>query len=45
MHTTWAEQAPLLATIFFANGEMLVWSLMLAVMALPYLAEWRLKKA
>lgn len=45
MHQTWAEKAPLLAGIFFANGEMLVWSLMLAVMALPYLAEWRLKKA
>lgn len=44
MHRTLAEQVPLLAGIFFANGEMWVWSAMLVVMALPYLAEWRLKK-
>lgn len=44
MHATLAEQAPLLAGIFFANGEMLVWSAMLALMALPYWAEWRLQK-
>lgn len=41
MHQTFAEQLPLLAGIFFANTEMLVWAAMVAVMALPYLAEWK----
>lgn len=44
MHKSWGEQAPLLVDIFFANGEMWVWALMLAIMALPYLAEWKLGK-
>jgi hypothetical protein len=30
-----------MADIFVANGEMLVWSLMLVVMALPFMAEAR----
>ncbi|MCR6632201.1 MAG: hypothetical protein NVV74_20325 [Magnetospirillum sp.] len=42
MHKTFAEQLPLLVGISYANGEMLVWAAMLAVMALPYAAEWRL---
>jgi exo-beta-1,3-glucanase (GH17 family) len=44
MHQTFAEQLPLLVRISYANGEMLVWSLMLAVMAVPFLAEWRLTR-
>jgi exo-beta-1,3-glucanase (GH17 family) len=44
MHKTWAEQLPLLVQISYANTEMLVWAAMLVVMALPYLAEWKLPK-
>ncbi len=44
MHQTFAEQLPLLVRISYANGEMLVWAAMVAVMALPYVAEWRLRK-
>jgi hypothetical protein len=33
-----------LVAIAFANGEMLVWAAMVAIMALPYWAEWRLAK-
>ncbi|MGE5517891.1 MAG: exo-beta-1,3-glucanase [Bacteroidota bacterium] len=44
MHKTWAEQFPLLVEISYANTEMLVWAAMLVVMALPYVAEWKLGK-
>lgn len=44
MHQGFAEQFPLLVGISYANSEMLVWAAMLVVMALPYLAEWRLVK-
>lgn len=44
MHPKLSDQIPLLVEILYANGEMLVWSLMLLVMAIPYAAEWRLKK-
>lgn len=44
MHKTVAEQLPLLLEISYANTEMLVWAAMVVVMALPYLAEWRLGK-
>lgn len=44
MHKSWAEQVPLLVGISYANTEMLVWALMLAIMALPYIAEWKLAK-
>ncbi len=41
MHPTLAERLPLLAQSLVANREMLVWSAMLAVMSLPFWAEWR----
>ncbi|OAN50610.1 exo-beta-1,3-glucanase [Magnetospirillum moscoviense] len=44
MHPDWSQQAPLLAEIAFANGEMLVWMAMVLVMTIPYWAEWRLGK-
>lgn len=44
MHPDLSQQIPLMAHIALANGEMLVWSAMLLLMALPYLAEWRLAK-
>ncbi len=44
MHPDIGQQVPLMAEIALANGEMLVWALMLAVMSLPFLAEWRLAK-
>jgi exo-beta-1,3-glucanase (GH17 family) len=42
MHPTMDERLPLLAQSLVGNPEMLVWSLMLAVMSLPFWAEWRL---
>lgn len=44
MHPLFSDQLPMLAEIAVANGEMLVWAAMVAIMALPYLAEWRLAK-
>lgn len=41
MHPDLSQQIPLMAEIFVANGEMLAWSAMLVVMALPFLAEAR----
>ena len=41
---TFSQQWPKLVAIAFANGEMLVWAAMVAIMALPYWAEWRLAK-
>ena len=43
MHPTMDERLPLLVQSLVSNPEMLVWSLMLAVMSLPFLAEWRLR--
>ncbi|MGE5546556.1 MAG: exo-beta-1,3-glucanase [Solirubrobacterales bacterium] len=40
MHPDLSQQIPLMAKIFVANTEMLVWSAMLVVMALPFAAEW-----
>ncbi|HTH16158.1 MAG TPA: exo-beta-1,3-glucanase [Magnetospirillum sp.] len=45
MHHGLAEQFPLLVRISYANGEMLAWAAMLLVMALPFIAEWRLGRA
>lgn len=45
MHPTLAERLPLLAHSLVANREMLVWSAMLAVMSLPFWAEWRRLRA
>ena len=44
MHPDLDQQIPMLAAIAVANGEMLVWALMVLVMSIPYLAEWRLAK-
>lgn len=44
MHPQFSDQLPMLAEIAVANGEMLVWGAMVLIMALPYLAEWRLAK-
>ncbi|MBI5163292.1 MAG: exo-beta-1,3-glucanase [Magnetospirillum sp.] len=44
MHPALSDQLPLLAGIMWANPEMLVWSAMLVVMALPYWAEWRCQR-
>ncbi len=41
MHPTWAERLPRLAYSLGANREMLIWSAMLAVLSLPFWAEWR----
>lgn len=41
MHPDLSQQIPLMTDIFLANGEMLTWSAMLVVMALPFLAEAR----
>ena len=41
MHPDLGQQVPLMAEIAFANGEMLVWAAMVALMAIPYWAEWR----
>jgi exo-beta-1,3-glucanase (GH17 family) len=41
MHPALGQQVPLMAEIAFANGEMLVWAAMVALMAIPYWAEWR----
>jgi len=45
MHPTFADQWPLLLASALHNREMLVWSLMCAVMSLPFLAEWRLSRS
>ncbi|CAA7617760.1 exo-beta-1,3-glucanase [Magnetospirillum sp. UT-4] len=45
MHPDLSQQIPMMAEIAVANGEMLVWAGMLLVMALPFLAEWRLARA
>lgn len=42
MHPDLSQQVPLLLKIMAANTEMLTWSAMLLVMALPFIAEWRL---
>ncbi len=44
MHPTMAEQIPLMLRIAGQNTEMLLWSGMLVLMLLPYLAEWRLAR-
>jgi exo-beta-1,3-glucanase (GH17 family) len=44
MHPDLGQQLPLLAEIAVANGEILIWALMLLAMAVPYLAEWRLAR-
>lgn len=44
MHPDLDQQIPLMAEIAVANGEMLVWAVMVLVMSLPFLAEWRLAK-
>jgi exo-beta-1,3-glucanase (GH17 family) len=44
MHPDLGQQIPLLAEIAVANGEMLIWAVMVLVMAVPYLAEWRLAR-
>ena len=43
MHPKLSDQLPLLLGIMVANREMLVWSAMLALLSLPFWAEWRLK--
>lgn len=44
MHPDLSQQVPMMAEIATQNMEMLVWSLMLAVISLPFLAEWRLAR-
>ncbi len=44
MHPGAMEKLMLMAKITVANGEMLVWSVMLVVMAVPYFAEWRMNR-
>ncbi|MGE5503203.1 MAG: exo-beta-1,3-glucanase [Actinomycetota bacterium] len=41
MHPDWSQRIPLLAEMLVANHEMLVWSAMLLVMAVPFWAEWK----
>jgi exo-beta-1,3-glucanase (GH17 family) len=44
MHPALSDKVPLLARALVDNHEMLVWSLMAAVMSLPFWAEWRLAR-
>ncbi|MBF0395104.1 MAG: hypothetical protein HQL38_20710 [Alphaproteobacteria bacterium] len=41
MHPTFAEQWPLVLGAMGANGQVLTWAAMLALLALPFLAEAR----
>lgn len=43
MHPDLDQQIPLLAQIFWANHEILVWSIMLLLLSLPYWAQKRIK--
>ncbi|CAK0746006.1 Beta (1-6) glucans synthase [Gammaproteobacteria bacterium] len=44
LHPSWAERIPLLLYALVANTEMLGWSILLGVMAVPFLAQWRLAR-
>ncbi len=43
-HPTYADRLPLLIRSLWENQEMVVWTAMVAVMTLPFLAEWLLSK-
>ncbi|CAK0776947.1 Exo-beta-1,3-glucanase [Gammaproteobacteria bacterium] len=45
LHSTWVERVPLLLYALVANMEMLVWSALLGVMAMPFLAQWYLARS
>ncbi|CAA7613878.1 exo-beta-1,3-glucanase [Magnetospirillum sp. SS-4] len=40
-HPAFSDQFPLLVRALWENAEMVTWTVMLAVMAIPFLAEWR----
>jgi exo-beta-1,3-glucanase (GH17 family) len=42
IHPNWAERLPLLMYALVANQEMLMWSALLGVMAVPFVAQWYL---
>ncbi|MDO8606114.1 MAG: exo-beta-1,3-glucanase [Phaeospirillum sp.] len=43
-HPKFSDQLPLLIRALWENQEMVTWAVMVAVMVLPFLAEWRLSK-